>query len=263
MKLEAILFDVDGTLADTEGLGHHPAYNQAFDALGVPFRWDRELYRTLLQQPGGRERIRHYLDAYSPELGPEAADVARDSDEWVAKVHRLKSNYFRDRVAAGQIPLRPGVARLIREARDAGIRMAIVSNASRSTLDPVLEFSLRPELRDAIEVIASGEEVPHKKPHPMLYQLALDRLGLEAQQCIAVEDSAMGLRAAHAAKLAALVTVNEDTRDQDFADADLVVSSLGEPSDPVKVHRGSMGSSRWVTVKVLADLLAASRPQPV
>ncbi len=259
MTLEAILFDVDGTLADTEGLGHRPAYNQAFDALGVPFRWDRDLYRTLLQQPGGRERIRHYLDVYAPELGPEADHVARDSDEWIAKVHRLKSDYFRERVAAGHIPLRPGVARLIREARDAGIRMAIVSNASRRTLGPVLEFSLRPELRGAIEVIASGEEVLQKKPHPMLYQLALDRLGLEARQCVAVEDSAMGLCAARAAGLAALVTVNDDTRDQDFADADLVVSSLGEPSDPVKVYRGLMGDARWVTIKVLANLLAASR----
>lgn len=166
MTLEAILFDVDGTLADTEGLGHHPAYNQAFDSLGVPFRWDRDLYRTLLQQPGGRERIRHYLDAYDPELGPESAAAARDPDEWIAKVHRLKSDFFRDRVAAGQIPLRAGVARLICEARDAGIRMAIVSNASRRTLDPVLEHSLRPELRSAIEVIASGEEVMHKSPTP-------------------------------------------------------------------------------------------------
>ena len=100
MTLEAILFDVDGTLADTEGLGHHPAYNQAFDSLGVPFRWDRDLYRTLLKQPGGRERIRHYLDAYAPELGPESAAVARDPDQWIAKVHQLKSDFFRDRVAA-------------------------------------------------------------------------------------------------------------------------------------------------------------------
>ncbi|MBU0789261.1 MAG: HAD-IA family hydrolase [Polycyclovorans sp.] len=259
MTLEAILFDVDGTLADTEGLGHHPAYNQAFDSLGVPFRWDRDLYRTLLKQPGGRERIRHYLDAYAPELGPESAAVARDPDQWIAKVHQLKSDFFRDRVAAGQIPLRAGVERLICEARDAGIRLAIVSNASRRTLDPVLEFSLRPELRAAIEVIASGEEVTHKKPHPMLYQLALQRMGLTAAQCVAVEDSAMGLAAAKAAGLAALVTINEDTRDQNFAGAGLIVSSLGGPGDPVWVYRGDMGHARWVTVKVLAGLLASGQ----
>jgi HAD superfamily hydrolase (TIGR01509 family) len=259
MTLEAILFDVDGTLADTEGLGHHPAYNQAFDSLGVPFRWDRDLYRTLLKQPGGRERIRHYLDAYEPELGPEAEDAARDPDEWIAKVHRLKSDFFRDRVAAGEIPLRAGVKRLIYEARDAGVRLAIVSNASRRTLDPVLEYSLQPELRSAIEVIASGEEVSHKKPHPMLYQLAMERLGLSASQCIAVEDSAMGLAAARAAGLAAVVTINEDTRDQNFAGAGLIISSLGEPGDPVWVYRGDMGGARWVTPSVLASLLQRSQ----
>lgn len=259
MKLKAILFDVDGTLADTEGLGHHPAYNDAFDKLGVPFRWDRELYRTLLKQPGGRERLHHFLDHYTPELGSASEDVARDRAQWVDKVHHLKSDFFHDRVASGLIPLRQGVARLIREARDAGIRMAIVSNASRRTLDPVLQHSLRDELADAIEVVASGDDATAKKPDPMLYRLALDRLGLTPRDCVAVEDSAMGLKAAKAAGLAALVTVNADTHDQNFKSANLVLSSLGEPSDPVKVFRGVLKPDRWVTVAVLAQMLARSR----
>jgi HAD superfamily hydrolase (TIGR01509 family) len=255
MSLKAILFDVDGTLADTESLGHRPAYNRAFRKLGLQFRWGPKLYRKLLRQPGGRERLRHYLQQYQPELGTHGVAVERDMDAWVADVHSLKSKYFRSFMRRGRVPLRPGIARLMRDAHADGIRLAIVTNASRKTLEPVLRFSMGPELASIIEVIASGEEVRHKKPSPDVYELALRRLGLAAEECVALEDSEMGLSAATAAGIPAVVTVNEDTREQNFDAAALVVTSLGEPGAPARALVGQLVPVPWVTLPTLKSLL--------
>ena len=257
MTLQAILFDVDGTLADTEALGHRPAYNRAFRQMGLSFRWGPKLYRKLLRQPGGRERLRHYLQQYQPDLGTHRAAVDADADQWVAEVHALKSKYFRRYMRRGRVPLRPGIARLIREANEQGIRLAIVTNASRKTLNPVLRYILGPALTSVIEVVASGEEVSHKKPSPDLYRLAMARLGLTAHDCVALEDSEMGLRAARAAGLPAVVTVNDDTVGQDFSGASLVVSSLGEPGAPARVIRGEGGPLPWITLETLRRLSPA------
>lgn len=261
MSLKAILFDVDGTLADTESLGHRPAYNRAFRALGLQFRWGPKLYRKLLRQPGGRERLRHYLQAYQPDLGPHGNAVEEDMDAWVANVHSLKSKYFRSYMRRGRVPLRPGIARLMRDAHAEGVRLAIVTNASRKTLDPVLRFSMGPELASILEVIASGEEVRHKKPSPDVYELAMKRLGLPAHECVALEDSEMGLRAATAAGVPAVVTVNDDTRGQNFETAALVVTSLGEPGAPARALVGQLSPVPWVTLSTLKTL-AERVPSP-
>ncbi len=258
MTLQAILFDVDGTLADTEALGHRPAYNRAFRQMGLGFRWGPKLYRKLLRQPGGRERLRHYVQQYQPELGTHRAAVDANLDNWVAEVHALKSKYFRRYMRRGRVPLRPGIARIIREATEQNIRLAIVTNATRKTLNPVLRYILGPALTSVIEVVASGEEVSHKKPAPDLYRLAMARLGLTARDCVALEDSEMGLRAARAAGLPAIVTVNEDTVGQDFSGAALVVSSLGEPGAPTHVLKGQGGPLPWVTLETLRQLHATA-----
>jgi HAD superfamily hydrolase (TIGR01509 family) len=247
MTLRAILFDVDGTLADTEALGHRPAYNRAFRKLGLPFRWTPKLYRRLLRQPGGRERLKHYLEHYQPELGGESDEARRDIDAWVAKVHELKSKYFKRFMRHGRVPLRPGIARIMREARESGLKLAIVTNASLKTLNPVLRYSMGPELAAEVAVIASGEEVQRKKPAPDLYQLAMQRLGVQPHECVALEDSEMGLKAATAAGVAAVVTVNSDTLEQDFSKATLVVSSLGEPGAPMRVLKGQHAGLPWIT----------------
>lgn len=262
MSLRAVLFDVDGTLADTEALGHRPAYNRAFRNLGLPFRWGPKLYRKLLKQPGGRERLKHYLQQYAPELGPEAAEAAQNPDAWVAKVHALKSHYFKHYMRHGRVPLRPGIARIMREARADGVRLAIVTNASLKTLKPVLKYSMGPELAAEVEIIASGEEVEHKKPAPDLYQLAMRRLNLEPHECVALEDSEMGLEAAAAAGVAAVVTINRDTLEQDFQEAALVVSSLGEPGAPTRVLHGQLEGLPWVTLATLRGVLdRRNRPE--
>ena len=254
MSLRAVLFDVDGTLADTETLGHRPAYNRAFRELGFEFRWGPKLYRKLLKQPGGRERIKHFIQQYDPPLGVHADDVRADLDGWVQRVHDLKSYYFKRYMRRGRVPLRAGIARLMREAHASGIKLAIVTNASLKTLQPVLKYTIGPELAAEVAVIASGEEVQHKKPAPDLYQLAMQRLGIVAGDCVALEDSEMGLEAAAAAGVKAVVTVNSDTQEQDFTEASLVVSSLGEPGAPTQVLKGQLHGRGWVTIETLKAL---------
>jgi HAD superfamily hydrolase (TIGR01509 family) len=236
MALQALLFDVDGTLADTEPQGHLPAYNEAFRELGLNWRWSPELYRELLLLPGGKERIAQYLRQYDPAVGEHRTEIERDAK-------------------ACKVTLRPGVRRLITEADQAGLRLAIVTNASRSSLEPFLEYTLGKELSERIDFIVSGEQVAHKKPAPDLYRLALLKLGLKPLECIALEDSSMGLVAATSAGIPTLITVNDDTRHHVFEDAMLVVDKLGEPDEPFRVLQGEPGTDRYVTLRLLQELL--------
>lgn len=258
-SLQAILFDVDGTLADTESEGHRKAYNRAFHELGLGFRWGPELYRKLLQQPGGRERLKHYLNHYQPGLGNHTEAARESFDAWVSQVHGLKSRYFRQIVRLGHVPLRPGVARLMREAHNTGLRIGLVTNASRATLRPLLRYSLGEKLMGLLDVIVSGEEVARKKPAPDLYKRALKKLQLRPDQCLAVEDSAMGLKAATAAGVATVITYNGDTEKQDFASAVLVLDSLGEPRHPARVIRGKFKGKAWVSAHGLQQFFKARR----
>jgi HAD superfamily hydrolase (TIGR01509 family) len=260
MTLRALLFDLDGTLADTERLGHRPAYNRAFRKLGLSFRWGPKLYRKLLLQPGGRERLLHYLKRYRPELGDHRAAAEADPQAWAATVHDLKSRYFRRLVRRGDVPLRPGVARLMREARAAGVRLAIVTSASRATLQPILRHSLGPELMDGIEVLVCGDDVAHKKPAPDLHRLALARLGLAPRDCMAIEDSAMGLAAAVAAGVPTLITTNDNTAHEAFDAATLVLDTLGEPGAPARVLKGAL-DGECVTLPALNRLLERAAAQ--
>lgn len=244
MALKALLFDVDGTLADTEPHGHLPAYNRAFKELGLDWKWTKALYRKLLLQPGGRERIDHYIVQHKPELGSHQADVERDRDAWVDDLHQIKSKYFRRRLKSGRVPLRPGIRRLMLEAADDGLQLAIVTNASKASLKPFLRHALGDDLRERISVVTSGEEVVNKKPAPDIYTLACKRLGLAVNECVAFEDSAMGLQSAHAAGISVVVTVNADTRDQDFSQALLVVDQLGEPDEPCTLLSDSRETPR-------------------
>lgn len=261
MTLKALLFDVDGTLADTERLGHRPAYNRAFKQLGLPFRWGPKLYRKLLSQPGGQERLLHYLHRYRPKLGEHTEAVAADAQAWVRSVHALKSRYFRHMVKRGAVPLRPGVARLMREARAAHLRIGIVTSASRATLKPLLRHSLGPELIREIELFVCGEDVQHKKPAPDLYLTALARMDLAARDCLAIEDSAMGLAAASAAGIATIITTNDNTAHEEFGRALLVLDNLGEPGAPARVLQGSLDAP-CVTVAAVLPLLRERAPVP-
>jgi HAD superfamily hydrolase (TIGR01509 family) len=259
MTLRALLFDLDGTLADTECLGHRPAYNRAFKKLGLSFRWGPKLYRKLLKQPGGQERLLHYLKRYQPELGEHQAAAEADPHAWTRSVHDLKSRYFRRLVRRGRVPLRPGVARLMQEARNAGLRLAIVTNASRATVRPLLRHSLGAALMQEVELLVCGEDVQHKKPAPDLYLLALARLDLAARECLAIEDSAMGLAASAAAGVPTIITTNDNTAHEPFDTALLVLDTLGEPNVPATVLQGALDGDH-VTVAGLRRLLEPATP---
>lgn len=252
--MSALLFDCDGVLADTERFGHLPAFNQTFVDFGLPVRWSADDYALALRIGGGKERLRALL---TPDLVAEAG-LPTDPDARTAEVarwHQHKTALYVEMVRAGRLPARPGIARIVAEARDAGWALAVCSTSAEPSVRAILEHAVGPETAAGFLVLA-GDIVPAKKPAPDIYRLALGRLGIEPGAAVVVEDSRNGLLAAHAAGLATVVTVNGYTRDEDFSEAALVVSSLGDPdtepietlADPRDIRPG-----RYVT---LADIEA-------
>jgi len=225
-ELKCILWDVDGTLADTERDGHRVAFNMAFEEAGLDRRWDVPTYGELLAVTGGKERIK--FDHQRQGTTPPA-------DEDVASLHARKTEHYQSLIASGRIPLRPGVRRLLEEAYAAGITLGIATTTTPAALDALIEHSLGAEWFDRFAVRAAGDIVPAKKPAPDIYTYAMDQLGLAPHDCLAMEDSGNGWKAAAAAGLKCVVTINDYTRDHDFSGADLVVSELGEPELPA-VH---------------------------
>jgi HAD superfamily hydrolase (TIGR01509 family) len=192
--LRALIFDVDGTLAETEEV-HRRSFNDAFAAAGLSWRWNQSLYLKLLDVAGGKERIRHYIAAHGAT--PVLDDAA------VAALHKDKTARYTRLVEEGEIQLRPGIKTLLHEAKPYGVRLAIATTTSRPNIDALLGATLNYQ---PFEVIAAGDEVPAKKPSPDVYLLALKRLGLSANECVAIEDSPNGLRSAQAAGIPCIVT---------------------------------------------------------
>ena len=251
MTLLALLFDVDGTLADTERDGHRPAFNQAFKDAGLDWHWDVALYGELLAVTGGKERMKYYIDHYRPDYRKPD-----NFDELVADLHQAKTRHYTQLAAQGGIPMRPGVKRLLNEARAAGLRLAIATTTTPENVTVLLEHSLGPGTPDWFEVIAAGDIVPAKKPASDIYHFALEKMGLAAAECLAFEDSENGLRASLGAGLKTLVTINDYTLDHDFTGAAVVLSDLGEPGDPAQVLAGPDLGQPFVDVAYLKTLHA-------
>lgn len=244
-ELQALLFDVDGTLAETEE-AHREAFNAAFAEAGLDWHWDQATYGELLSVTGGRERIRYFLDQYRPPLTPPA-----DLDGWIAGLHQAKTRIYTERVAGGGVPLRPGVRRLLEEARAAGLRLAIATTTTPDNVIALLKASIAPDAEEWFELIAAGGIVPRKKPAPDIYHYTLEAMGLPPQACLALEDSHNGLISARAAAIPTLISVSHYTRGQDFSGAALVVDQLGEPDQPFRVLAGDAGEAACVDVALL------------
>ncbi len=253
---DTLIFDVDGTLADTERDGHRPAFNAAFRDAGLDWEWTPEIYGELLSVTGGKERIRFFLEHFHPGM-PEVEDV----DAFIAGLHRAKTKHYTRFLAEGRIPLRTGVRRLIGEARAAGWRLAIATTTTPANVTALLEHSLAPGSESWFEVIGAGDVVPAKKPAPDIFTHVMQSMGVEPGECIAFEDSAHGLRSARDAGIGCvLVTVNGYTRGQDFAGACLVLDHLGEADRPCEVlDPGCLGDERprLVDLDLLRRLKAA------
>jgi len=223
-KLQAFIFDVDGTLADTER-AHMAAFNHAFKEMGMDWVWDEALYTELLNISGGKERILHYWKQVNPDikaLNPQALD------DRINRIHELKTAAYEHAVNHGEVSLRPGVLRLMDEALKAGLQLAIATTTSPVNIAALMRHAIGADWRMNFSAIGDASTAPIKKPHPQVYLQMLDALQLPASHCLAFEDSNNGLRAATAAGLATIVTPNPFTAHHDFTGALKVVPDLSQ-----------------------------------
>ncbi len=244
--LRAILWDVDGTLAETERDGHLVAFNQAFAALNVPWRWSEERYGELLAVTGGRERLLH--DMQSQDRAPADLEERRSLAE---RVHRLKNELYARIVASGELPLREGVRDLLADCERAGVPMGIVTTTSRSNVEALLETHLGKDWESAFATVVCAEEAPRKKPDPQAYHLALEALQVPSQRAVAMEDSPAGASAAQAARVPVIVSRSYYFAAAECRSALAVGPSLGRtegwnpPADAYSKRIGLDQISRW------------------
>lgn len=250
--LQALLFDVDGTLADTEKDGHRPAFNLAFEKAGLDWHWDEELYGKLLAVTGGKERIKYYLSEFNTGFSKPS-----NFDDFVKGLHASKTEFYKQLMAEGKIPLRPGVENLINEARQQNMRMAIVTTTTPANVTALLTNTLGRDSESWFEVIAAGDIVPAKKPAPDIYDWALKEMNLRPEQTIAFEDSANGIKSSIAANIKTIITINDYTKDDDFRAASLVLDQMGEVHNPFKVLQGEVGNRTYLSLDLVKQVFAA------
>jgi len=247
--LKALIFDVDGTLADTEKDGHRIAFNMAFKDAGLDWEWSSDLYEQLLAVTGGKERIRYYLDKFNT-----AFDRPENLDEFIASLHQSKTGFYTKLLSEGAIPLRTGVRRLIEQARDAGLRLAIATTTTPANVTALLQHSLGKDSESWFEVIAAGDIVPAKKPAADIYEYALKEMGLAADECLAFEDSHNGILSSSGADLATIVTINDYTKSHDFSGAAIVLDHMGEPDEAFNVLGGMQPHKSYLDIDVLKEI---------
>jgi len=257
--MSTLIFDCDGVLADTERYGHLPSFNRTFEEFGLPFRWTEEEYGRKLAIGGGKERMASML---TPDV-IAAAGLPEDPEALaaeVAKWHKRKTALYTEMVAAGALPPRPGIRRLISEAQDAGWTLAVASTSAEPSVRAILEFAIGKDRADRFDLLLAGDVVPRKKPDPAIYRLAIERLAVPPADVLVVEDSRNGLLAAVGAGLRCLMTVNGYTEEEDSSEATLVVSSLGDPDGErtrVIANRSAAAPGDHITLADLEAILAS------
>jgi HAD superfamily hydrolase (TIGR01509 family) len=256
--VSSLIFDCDGVLADTERFGHLPAFNATFREFGLPVEWSAEEYGRLLRVSGGKERMATLLTPAFVESAGLPTDPEAQAAE-VARWHKRKTAIYTELVAEGRLPARPGIERIVEAAQDGGWTLAVCSTSAEASVRAILDHAIGRERAGRFDLVLAGDVVAHKKPAPDIYQLAVERLGVPPSSVLVIEDSRNGLLAAAGAGLRCLVTVNGYTEDEDFSEAVLVVTSLGDPgreATRILANRSAAHPGDWVT---LADLEACLR----
>ncbi|MGH2772487.1 MAG: HAD-IA family hydrolase [Actinomycetota bacterium] len=233
-RLKAVIFDVDGTLGETERHGHRVAFNRAFEQLGMDDRWDEEMYGKLLRVTGGERRLKHYFVDYAGRPAKEAAELA-------AKLHPVKTDLFLRVVEEGKVPPRPGVLRFIRDLAEDGLRLAVATTGTAAWVDPLLRKLCALGGLKPFEVLVTGDQVVERKPDPEAFNLALERLDLGAGDVVIVEDSKNGVQAAKAAGCVCLAVQGEYADPAELQRAELVVDDFGEPGSRIEVLHNPLG----------------------
>ncbi|MFK5947822.1 MAG: HAD family hydrolase [Methylococcales bacterium] len=251
-SLQALIFDVDGTLADTERDGHRVAFNQAFKHAGLDWNWSVELYGKLLAVTGGKERMAYYLENFNTSFPTDDK-----TPQMIKELHQSKTVFYTELLSTGAIPLRPGVKRLIQEARDQGIRIAISTTTTPANVTALLEHALGEGSTDWFEVIAAGDIVPAKKPAADIYVWALEQLNLKPQDCLAFEDSANGVKSSLGANLKTIITINDYTKTDDFTGASLVLDQMGEPDNAFTTLSGENFGASFINLDLLEKIHAS------
>ncbi len=247
--LQGLIFDVDGTLADTEEI-HRQAFNQTFRRFDLPWDWTPALYEKLLVISGGQERITRFAREVSPTLAARA-----DFPDFVRELHSAKTAGYAALLQSGRICLRPGIERLLHAARGQGVMLGIATSSAWSNLKALLDNNLPPEWPTWFAAIETCDTVIEKKPSPAVYLAVLRRLGLAPHRCLALEDTENGLKAARAANLATVITVHQFTCREAFVGAAVVLDGLGDPGHPMSVMRGAGCVRRYVDLPYLEALL--------
>ena len=253
MQLKGIIFDVDGTIADTEEI-HRQAFNRTFEEYRLGWRWSVADYERLLLISGGRERLRACL-----KQDQALAGKISDPAGFVKTLHLKKSAHYRALLVAAEIDLRPGILRLIQEATARNILLGIATSSSRANLETLINNTLGAAPEDLFGMIVTGDTVADKKPSPLAYQCALAGLGLAAANCVAIEDTYNGNQAALGAGLGCLITTHQYTQNNDFSGAALVVNHLGEPDKPCTAANGYQCDRHCVDIDLLDEIIACNQ----
>ena len=249
--LRALIFDVDGTLADTEKNGHFAAFNEAFHRMGLKIRWDIQTYHRYLSIAGGKERLRYIVTR------PDFERSVENVDEFVTALHREKVKIYLDILKSGRLPLRTGIRRIINEARKRDIRLGVASSSNEKAVNTLLDHLFDRSQREWFDVVLAGDIVHRKKPDPAIYNMIKEKMGLHPDDCCVLEDSRNGYLASRNAGMKTVVTTNEFTENEDFTGAELVVSGLGDPGcAPVKIEYScvDLGSPPYITVEHIEKL---------
>jgi len=243
-ELKALIFDVDGTLANTEEF-HRQAFNKAFSEYNLDWNWSVETYTKLLKVTGGQERIRHYIDNYLHDVDTQALY------KMVPDLHQYKNSHYQSLAKAKQMPLRRGVERIINEAKEKGMILAIATTTSATNVSGLINATLGEQAMEWFAVIGDGNKIPTKKPAPDVYEYVLEELGLTAQQCIALEDSQNGVKAATQIGIPTIITLNNYTKEDNFDGAAIILDSFGEPTQPCQKISGDVSVEGYVDIDTI------------